>query len=274
MYAECPHCHAIFRVNQEILSQAKGRVRCGQCKEIFAAVEETSPENKTTPSETLPLPDIDATVQITTDSSSAQPSFVNPDQPSQYPQRAKLKIPDIFPANLSEFLPVTYSEPRKKFKLPFSLRVSPSIIAFSLVLLFFAQYIRTHRVELSTYAALRPPIKALCAISGCEIHPKRNLKKIKLLNHGVYAHPNIKDALIIKASMVNRADFEQDYPIVQVKLGNIKGQTIAMRRFNANEYLDDSVPLKAKMPIGQSIPILIEVADPGEKALGFEFEFL
>jgi hypothetical protein len=79
---------------------------------------------------------------------------------------------------------------------------------------------------------------------------------------------------MIKASMANRANFEQDYPIIQISLGNIKGRTIAMRRFGANEYLDDKQPHPEKMPIDKTIPIQIEVIDPGEKALGFEFEFL
>jgi hypothetical protein len=79
---------------------------------------------------------------------------------------------------------------------------------------------------------------------------------------------------MIKASMANRATFEQSYPIIQISLGNIKGQTIAMRSFGANEYLDNKQPHPERMPIDKPVSIQIEILDPGEKALGFEFEFL
>lgn len=31
----CPHCQAVFRVNPEQLTQARGWLRCGQCREVF-----------------------------------------------------------------------------------------------------------------------------------------------------------------------------------------------------------------------------------------------
>lgn len=44
MYAECPNCHAIFRVTPEILAKANGKVRCGECQTVFvAAVDNPEP---------------------------------------------------------------------------------------------------------------------------------------------------------------------------------------------------------------------------------------
>lgn len=46
MYAECPNCHAIFRVTPAILEQANGNVRCGECQTVFKAmIESPDPED-------------------------------------------------------------------------------------------------------------------------------------------------------------------------------------------------------------------------------------
>ncbi len=274
MYAECPHCHAIFRVTQEILDKADGKVRCGQCKKVFAAITETASNNETIPQQvSAGFAEKPTGHNTTSNTLSPEYPFTDPGQPSQESGQTKQGIPDVFPANLSEFLPVTYRGSRKKIRLRLP-RISPTIVAFFLLFIFFAQYLNAHRQELAAYPTLRPPLKLFCAMTGCKIYPQRNLAKIKLLSHSVYTHPSLKNALMIKASMVNQANFEQDYPIIQISLDNIKGQTIAMRRFGANEYLDDKQPHPKKMPVGKTIPIQIEVFDPGEKALGFEFEFL
>ena len=273
MYAECPHCNAIFRVTQKILDKADGKVRCGQCKKVFAAITEAPEENKGfLPQEAHAIEDHDDST-ITFSTAPHEDPFTDPGQPAQDSGRMKLKIPDVFPADLSESLPVTYRRPRKKLRLRLP-KFSSTAIAALLLAVFFTQYLTAHRQELAAYPALRPPLKLFCAITRCKIQPSKDLDKIKLLSHGVYTHPKLKDALMIKASMANRATFEQSYPIIQISLGNIKGQTIAMRRFGANEYLDNKQPHPERMPIDKPVSIQIEILDPGEKALGFEFEFL
>ena len=46
---QCPHCKASFKVSEEQLSAADGRVRCGACMSIFDAIAYTlsSTESKT-----------------------------------------------------------------------------------------------------------------------------------------------------------------------------------------------------------------------------------
>lgn len=39
MFAQCPLCNAIFRVNAAQLGAARGAVRCGACHEVFDAIE-------------------------------------------------------------------------------------------------------------------------------------------------------------------------------------------------------------------------------------------
>jgi predicted Zn finger-like uncharacterized protein len=50
----CPACHTVFRVVQDQLRVSEGWVRCGQCQEVFNALETLfdlgdAPEDKTPP---------------------------------------------------------------------------------------------------------------------------------------------------------------------------------------------------------------------------------
>ncbi len=63
-YTRCPHCKATFKVTEEQLQIAKGRVRCGACMSIFDALAyilpnsneavSDTPTDQSTPAETQP----------------------------------------------------------------------------------------------------------------------------------------------------------------------------------------------------------------------------
>lgn len=46
LHTQCPHCQTRFRVTEEQLEVAKGRVRCGSCMQIFSALENRLDEPK------------------------------------------------------------------------------------------------------------------------------------------------------------------------------------------------------------------------------------
>ena len=39
MYTFCPNCHATFRLTTRQLAKAGGRARCGECNDIYSAVD-------------------------------------------------------------------------------------------------------------------------------------------------------------------------------------------------------------------------------------------
>lgn len=48
-YTQCPHCNATFKVTEEQLGIANGRVRCGACMNIFDAIAYSLPSKDETP---------------------------------------------------------------------------------------------------------------------------------------------------------------------------------------------------------------------------------
>jgi hypothetical protein len=61
--------------------------------------------------------------------------------------------------------------------------------------------------------------------------------------------------------------------VVSLTLSDAEGHRLAMRRLHSSEYLDDAAALRAGLAPGASAAVLIEVADPGNRAVAFEFGF-
>lgn len=53
MYTQCPACEVAFRVTADVLQQARGRVRCGNCREAFNALDHLS---ESAPARRAPAP--------------------------------------------------------------------------------------------------------------------------------------------------------------------------------------------------------------------------
>ena len=97
--------------------------------------------------------------------------------------------------------------------------------------------------------------------------------RLRLLASNVQAHTGVSNALMISASIRNDATFAQPYPVVTITLADAQGQRLAMRRLQPQEYLDDRAVLRRGLAPGATSVLLLEVADPGDKAVAFEFGF-
>ena len=79
--------------------------------------------------------------------------------------------------------------------------------------------------------------------------------------------------------MRNNANFSQPYPVMQINFSDIRGNTVAARRFLATEYL----PIEYKqgdnkqqdlLAPNTSTSITMEIQDPGKQSKTYEFNFL
>lgn len=307
MYAECPNCHAIFRVTPSILAQANGRVRCGECQTVFTAVVETqeptdidqdatTPELGTSPEteqidltaeemaelfsseveeEVLeprhPEPPVEETVYQEQSTEPQSELFGEKDLPQPQPRQ---QDPE-YQASQAHSRETVRATPRTEHHSVFDNHTLLGILGLCLLMLLFGQYLYKNRDELVQYPSMRPMLETLCSVTGCELAARVSLGQIELLNHGIYSHPNETDALMIKATIVNHAQFKQPLPIIELSLSNIRGEKIALRRFGPSEYLPASEAVEdSLMDSEKQINISLQVKDPGKDALAFEFEFL
>ena len=152
-----------------------------------------------------------------------------------------------------------------------SLWIASSLL---LALLLTGQIAYYERRTIVRNEAARPWLEHACKIIGCQLPLRFDPLQLLVLDRDVKPHPAAKGALMISASIKNTAPFAQAYPLVEIKLTDLGGKQVALRRFSPGEYLQDQTAFEAGLPSGASLPIVFEVQDPGREAVNFEFAFL
>ena len=141
-----------------------------------------------------------------------------------------------------------------------------------LVLAVCIQWVYANRLELIESPQVRPLLQQLCVPLGCELEPLRDLEQIELLRRSVYSHPNIENALIISLAMVNNASYAQAFPVLLIRMADVRGQIVAQRDFLPQDYLDGTGAASDMAP-GAPVTVTLAIHDPGNDALTFEREF-
>lgn len=262
MFTQCPHCHAIYRLDANTLAAAAGRVQCGDCEHPFdalAALRDELPggasqwENTELP---FTLPDSQTAADATVGAPAKDHGASGDDPPLESRATAD-------PPARSSPGPVPASR---------TARIWPAAslllgVTLAVQLLFLAPH------AMANHDSLRPVARFLCGVSGCELPPRQALDRLRLASRDVRAHPSVPGALIISATLVNEADFTQPYPVLEISLGDLQGRQMALRRFSPEVYVPESVDVARGMAPDSRVQVSLEVVDPGEEAVAFRFTF-
>lgn len=244
MQTRCPECDTLFDLTEEELHQAQGMVVCGQCDSVFNASRYLSLEDTDLP-----------TISTVKDDGDTAPDD-ELDELANIPRALRDDLISV--------------QARKHPKL---LNALLGFMIFGLVVGLLAQTFYFHRSYLAQYAVLRPYLEQLCEPLNCRVPKLRNPTAIELVSRNIYTHPNIDKALMITATLANNADYPQAFPTIGLQLSNLQGKVIASRYFKPDEYLGQNA---ADLEMQPSTPtnISLEIADPGERVLSYEFSFL
>lgn len=138
------------------------------------------------------------------------------------------------------------------------------------LLLFAGQYIVFNFDWLARDDSYRGSLSSLCALVGCTIPDRDDIRMIHSTNLMVRSHPNVADALVVDAIITNRADFKQHFPDMELQFTDLDGRIIAGRRFAPMEYLEGELAGLRVMPVKQPIHIALEIIDPGKDAVNYQ----
>ncbi len=120
----------------------------------------------------------------------------------------------------------------------------------------------------------RPIYSYICRVAGCELPPRRNVGLIVATNSVLRDHPDRKGAVVYDALLVNRAQYEQPFPYLELTLTTMSGQLVASRRFHPNEYLSGEAVSAKIMQSRTPVHISLEMKDPGQAPLNFQIRFV
>ena len=281
MYTQCPECLSVFSLDAHTLAQAHAHVTCGHCDAGFDSLATLTDQLPPEPFDELPL-----------NAPAFEPPRIELVIYRPRPMAAVMTVPEATEAQaatLEDFSQLVFAPrfTREHAQLPVPghapiLTRRPRTgerrwpwIAVCLVLmaLLGAQLAWAERDPLIRNRTVGAWLRVTCGALGCRLPLLAAPEQLHLLASNVQAHPSVRGALIISASVQNDAPFAQPYPVLTIILSDAQGKRIAMRRLQPVEYLDDDAIRRRGLAAGASVVLLLEVADPGNRAVGFEFEF-
>jgi len=248
METSCPHCNSHYRVTDNQLQAALGRVKCGECGMVFNALQS--------------LKSFDGEL----------PPNYRPPTPGKPPEPTAQNTGSTSEA-LAEELSLhkaMYGHERHSIA-----HFAPFLWFLGILLLIvvgIAQAVYYQRYTLIDKPKFQQQVLTLCELVPCGEAGFTSIRQIKLLERNVFTHPVTSNALMVTGSFVNQAPFPQKLPNMLVSLFDINGSLIANRSFKPSEYLQTDKN-RDSLPAGKPMQFRLEIVDPGTDALTYEFEF-
>ncbi len=290
MYTQCPECLSVFSLDAQTLAQAHGLVVCGHCSTSFDSLDTLTGQLPPEPFRELPINDqayqpprmdlvvyrpkplLSAVVDTAVTHENGASRMVADKDEEDFSQL--VFAPRFVRQKVGKESRRSQRRATRQRKRATGERRWPWVVAGLLLLLALgAQLAWAKRAFLIKDPVAGGWLRAACATLGCDLPLVAAPQQLRLLASNVQAHPSVSGALMISASVRNDAIFAQPFPVLTVTLSDAQGKRIAMRRLQPREYLDDTAILKQGLAPGASAALLLEVEDPGDKAVAFEFGF-
>ena len=303
----CPDCSTTFRITDEILARANGKVRCGSCTRVFnanialreldePAAAGPSPAGETvgpSPAQAEPetgdesgdwfLTDIPAegidsgpapatageAVETDGEPEHAAESGADADSEAEVDPDTGLDDTAEKPALTDpDWLPAL-NEPQ-----PSRTRLWTAGVAVLGVLL-IGQLVHQLRPALAGAPGIGPLVQQAYDAIGVGIPVRVDLNQYDLVALSAVAEPVGGEPgwLVIETRVQNRGPKVQPFPHIFVRLVNRWEETIAGRYFAPQEYALGAISDVARMNVGRTIDAQFIIVDPGPSATGFKLEF-
>lgn len=248
MQTSCPQCHVVHPLEADRAEEDSGSSICPDCGNQFDALAHLTAVEPAIRGETSSPEDdpVDAAVAPI-------------DQGELFGAPPKPR-----PTHLPQFA-------RQRVRLPRPRQLKWWLAGVALLVVLLALTPIADRAQLATYPRWRPALQSICDTVGCSLPPWREMGAFEVTGRDVRPHPSVANALLITASFRNNAHFAQAWPLLELRMSDLNGRDIGLRRFRVSEYLG-SAPSRLIAP-GQRVNAVLEVVDPGHDAVAFAFDF-
>ena len=280
MYTRCPQCQTVFRITAAQLKARDGQVRCGRCQNVFRGDQHLveRPERKVERpagaprkrSSRKPARPAAADVTVPELSTVATAAVVPTERAaSAAAHRDRTRPSQAVPDNATQ--PAVPLHPKRAG----TGTLVWGINSLLLVILLLAQAVVFYGAQLvRAQPALKPAIELACRTLPCRHRLVIDMHRLDLVDSAVTPHPRYDRALHVRATLVNRAEYVQPYPLLEVTLLNSQGQVVARRAYKPSEYLPKPQRVDAGLLPQVAVAVKLDITGPGAEASGYEILLL
>lgn len=144
-------------------------------------------------------------------------------------------------------------------------------IAALLLLALTVQIMLAQRDRLAENPAWRPLLGRMCLIASCRLAAWRQPDAFVPVSQSVTADSAQSGVLRVSLGFRNDAPWPQPWPQIELRLNDVNGEALGLRRFNPDEYLNDGSSPDIRP--GQTVSVEIALQETSGKAADFAFEF-
>ncbi len=260
LYTRCPSCQTVFRVTTRELQASNGRVRCGQCQEVFdafASLTAQEPESESPPPparsvEARPVPAAPEPVAALAVKAASQATRTPRPDPAVSLYEWEFRMPPQ----------------RSRFRLWLTLSVVLLITAGAQAGAVFRDKV------LAALPQTRPVYEAACEQIGCRVGLPRLADRLHVeasdLQFLAGALPNQIELTVL---VRNRAPVAVEHPAFELTLTDAQDQVLARRMFLPAEYLGAAGGTDAGLAAGGELPIQLFLDTGRIAAAGYRLYF-
>ena len=120
---------------------------------------------------------------------------------------------------------------------------------------------------------IRPVYETACKLIGCELPVLRDIDQFVVKRLVVRSHPDVNEALIVDAIIVNEAPFAQPFPVLVLRFTSLDGNLVAGGNFQPGQYLAGELEGAEQIQPMTPVHIELEFEDPGPEAVNYFLDF-
>ena len=244
MFTRCPQCKTVHKMTAALLSHTRGLVQCGQCDRTFSAL-----------------------------------SFLFDEWPAGQaygPAKGPEAIPPVLSkegADPDAGVSVDSGNDETAEKASSPNRMAWILGLSLLVLITVINTVWTFRQPLEKIPYVNALTNNTSPLQPDEGGLLKDPRQIQLVSRDMHTHPTRSGILVLSLTFVNLARRSQEYPEMLITLLDATNQPVAKRRFLPTDYLRTGADTESGLSPDVYLPVLLELGDPGEQAVGFEIQF-
>ncbi len=144
------------------------------------------------------------------------------------------------------------------------------ILLITLLLAAIAQsvYFLRHQIALY-YPTIKPSLEQICVKLGCSIDLPKKIESIEIDDSDIQEDAEHAGLMRLSTTLINRADFNQAYPNLELTLTDVDDKPKLRRIFKPQEYLPANTNIAQGLAAGEELKVKLAMTTQGIVVAGY-----